>query len=157
MDVETVPSAYVSCILDWQGRVLLCRGTDKSWCFPAVSTATKQGSHQARLDQLLSELGIDAKIIFLFSVFEVASNGRTYIVYRGTVKSPPSEERVRSGKIGFYTDRDLPWDELLAPEFRVALERFFRERHGSSFSVDSDAGMGGSIAALDSQPKHWRD
>lgn len=157
MRVETASSAYVSCILDWRGRVLLCRGGDKNWCFPAASTAAKQGSHQARIDRLHSKLGVDAKIDFLFSVFEVATSGKTYIVYRGTVKSPPSEAQQRSGKVKFYTDQDVPWDDLPAPEFRVVLERYFRERDGSSFSVYSDAGLDGSIATLDSKPKHWRD
>ena len=157
MRVETPASAYVSCLLDWRGRVLLCRGEDKTWTFPAASTASKEGNHQARLDRLLSKLEVEAEINFLFSVFEAASRGETYIVYRGTVTSPPSETRQSSGKVSFFTDKDLPWDDLPAPEFRVVLERYFRERDGSAFSVYSDAGLDGSIAALDSQPKHWRD
>jgi len=137
---------HVGAILEKDNSILFVQSPDGSLQLP-TGTSLEPESDDKSLRGVLRRLGVDAKLNFLFAVFEdprgdVAS---TSIYYRGTIDAlPASDERLRLIRLD-----EIPWNHLRDEAVRSMLSRFVRERNEDTFGIyvgDADQGMVKALA-----------
>jgi flavin-dependent trigonelline monooxygenase, reductase component len=139
--VETV----FGCIVEYNGRILLKRssGGNPCWSIPKANWHAA-GGLLGGLPEILSHAGAPADLSFLYSVFEVPEQKRTYIVYRGVFHSEP--KLGDSSRWALFDNETLPWNALKCRPIETMLQRYFRERNSDRFGIYVDSKDGGRIA-----------
>ena len=119
----------VGAILESEGRILMLRD-DGEYVLP---TAARLGSADDG-DSLMGKirgLGIEAKITFLFAVYESETGQGHCVYYRGDIVSGPSE----SPSLHMFAFHEMPWKEIADSALRDMLVRYVREHSESRFGI----------------------
>jgi flavin reductase (DIM6/NTAB) family NADH-FMN oxidoreductase RutF len=135
----------VGAILEMDNSILFVENADGSLQLP-TGTSLEPASDDKSLRGLLRCLGIDAKLNFLFAVFEDPRAGAesTSIYYRGTVDTAPAGE----GRFRLVSLDEIPWERIKDEAVRSMLERFVRERKEDTFGVYIGDAAQGTVKAL---------
>ena len=99
----------------------------------------------ARLSQLISDMGLDASIGFIFSVYEDRRTGTEHVVYH-CVAGPGSP-----GSGTFVDVSTLPLGRVADPATRALLERFEEESRMGQFGVYFGDESKGEVRRLSSE------
>lgn len=143
-------AVVTSCIAERNGAVILLQ-EGGAWRLPFGWGQAQSGRQVRPVLDLLTDLGLEAEIGFLFSVFEAADGSGLQIVFRAQVLgghvTPPGRE---------FTESEIPW-ELLAPmEAAGMLRRFFHELETDQFGIYADLpGVEARVARLGTEPDSW--
>lgn len=142
----------VSCVADYEGRILLHRTQYGAWRLPEAVQAGASTSELVTLNDALKNMGAKVEITFLYSVFEIAGENAVAIVYRGTLNRPIEESR----QVRLCSEAEVPWDELEPKECQGLLKRFFHDRKLDQFSIYSDVLNEPRVARLQQDPpRSW--
>jgi flavin reductase (DIM6/NTAB) family NADH-FMN oxidoreductase RutF len=135
----------VGAILEQDGTVLLVEGADGTLDLPTGSKL-EPATDPASLWGMLRRLGLEARLNFLFAVFEDPRDGAaaTSIYYRGTVDVPTGTDR----KVRLVPFDGIPWDRLRDEAVRSMLRRFVRERSEDAFGIYVGDVDQGTVQAL---------
>jgi flavin reductase (DIM6/NTAB) family NADH-FMN oxidoreductase RutF len=138
--------AVVGCLATHDGAVLLMRRAGTSeWVLPQHSMVGQGGGRpQAKLKRLVSELGSELTLSFLYSVFEHGVDDAVYIIYRGTLDAPPRSDRFGDYEVRMFRNEDMPWNDIDAFLYGALLRRYFDELSKARFGV---------YARFDDQPR----
>jgi flavin reductase (DIM6/NTAB) family NADH-FMN oxidoreductase RutF/pimeloyl-ACP methyl ester carboxylesterase len=135
----------VGAILECDGGVVLVEDRDGNLDLP-TGRRLEPETDPASLRGVLKELGVTARLSFLFAVFEDprTANHATSIYYRGTAEPVPAGH-LALRHLRF--DR-IPWGRLRDPAVRSMLARFVREREEDTFGVYVGDADRGTVQAL---------
>jgi flavin reductase (DIM6/NTAB) family NADH-FMN oxidoreductase RutF len=127
--------AHVGAILERDGAILLVEDGKGGLGLPAGSCLEPAGNPRS-LKGALARLGVEARLGFLFAVFETPGaragrEGMVSIYYRGGFDGTP---RLESGARLVPFD-DIPWARLPDEATRTMLARFVRERSEDAFGI----------------------
>ena len=132
------PAATVGAIVENQdGEILLLdRGG---------AAALPSASGRRELSAALRRLGAaDARVEFLFAVFENASGGMS-VFYRGEARTATTTAAEKGGN--FFAAGDIPWARM-DPAEESMLRRYLREREGARFGIYAGDSRSGDIRPL---------
>ncbi len=134
----------IGAILESEGRVLMLReGTEGAYVLP---TAPRLGSPEER-DSLLAkfrDLGLEAKITFLFAVYESDSGHEHRVYYRGDIVDGPVEDPA----VRMFAFDEIPWDGITDSALRDMLMRYVSERSENRFGIYVGDNESGQIQTL---------
>lgn len=131
----------VGCILEHAERVLLLRQRN-NWVLPVGQSRDEQDPQG--LQAVLRDLGVDARIGFLFSVFDGPRARDLSVFYRGDIVAAP--ELPARARLFAYDD--IPWQQLPSDADRSMLSRYVRERRRYQFGVYVGNADSGEVAKL---------
>lgn len=135
----------VGAILENDGAVLLVEGPDGRLDLPSGANLTAEGDRDS-LREVLRQLGVQAKLNFLFAVFDdpKGESATTSIYYRGTVETGLELDRSLR-RVPFS---EIPWGRLNNAAVRAMLARFVRERDEDAFGIYVGDAEQGTVTPL---------
>lgn len=147
----------IAVLIDDSERILLSRrGPDQPWELPSAPLLAGE-KHRRAIPGLLEQIGLDADVSALFSVYQDEADSFSTIVYRGESRQTIT---ARSGAGIEFRPFDLA--EALSTRVRskseaAVLKRYFDERASAAFSIYWDTpDEDGRIAPFGDKPKKWR-
>ncbi|MDM0021881.1 flavin reductase [Variovorax saccharolyticus] len=155
--VGTGRNLVYGAIADSGGRVLLTRDSPTGrWSIPCArggeARAVQSEHAPGGLPRTLEALGAKVALSFLYSVFDEGPD--TLIVYRGIVQNETNPTATIQGA-AFFSEAELPWEQLASSQVRNMLRRYFVERGNDRFGIYTEAAGCGSVAMLEGSPTPW--
>ncbi len=140
----------VGALLDRAGQILLQR-QGETWTLPMAAPKERFGTARAAFDRQLCASGIEAKLTFLYSVYDAPSGEGAQFVFRGMLGpcALPADMTL------FPMDR-LPLDQVSIRQHRSVLLRYRREHQAARFGLYVAAPDNvGQVAMIDGEPAPW--
>lgn len=139
------PRTRVGAILEQDGDIILIRAADGSLDLP-TGVRLEPASDPATLMGTLRQLGLNARLGFLFAVFEDAKHdaGVLSVYYRGVAQGPvPAAANLHLAPLG-----EIPWQRIQSDAIRSMLERYARERSEDAFGIYVGNAERGTVQAM---------
>lgn len=136
------PNIVVGCVTSWEGRVLLCRRAIEPrvgfWTMPSGYLEIGESTEQGAARESAEEAGIDVQIGNLLSLVSIPQIGQIHMIYLGQLNTPEFLAGEESLEVKFFSENEIPWDDLAFPTVRLALEHFFADRSRGEFTLHSE-------------------
>ena len=143
------PKIVAGAILEWQGRILLCKRAIKPragfWTYPGGFMENGESVVEAAARESWEETGAKSDDLQLHSVCALKRSNQVYMVYRGELKDGQASPGLESSAIGLYEESEIPWDQLAFPVIYQTLKLFLTDRQRGEYQVhqaESDSHFG---------------
>ncbi|MGB8403714.1 MAG: NUDIX hydrolase [Mycobacterium sp.] len=135
------PRILVTAMITWRKRLLLCRRAHEPsfglWCAPGGFMEKEETLEEAAARELKEETGvrIAADQLTLYTVTNLPTISEVYVVFRALVTEPAILCGPESLEAGFFSEDEIPWQELAWPQLGSYLRLFFREQAAEDFGI----------------------
>lgn len=144
------PRMVVGCIVEEQGRILLCKRAIEPrhgyWTVPAGFLELGESTVQGAVRETLEEAGASVEVIAPYAHFDVPHIGQAYLFYRARLRSPELSAGPESLDVKLVSPDEIPWKQLAFPVVHVALELhqddFARGRYRMHHGIVTHDGAG---------------
>ncbi|MCA3260633.1 MAG: NUDIX hydrolase [Telmatospirillum sp.] len=124
------PKIVVGAVVQWQGRVLLCKRAIEPrigyWTLPAgyleLGETPLEGAVREAQEEACAEIAVDA----LLAVYSVPRISQVQLIYRAALKAPEFGPSPESLEVALFDWDAIPWDELAFPTVAWALAAWRR-------------------------------
>ena len=124
------PKVAAGVVVEQDGRVLLLeRGTEPGkgkWTFPGGYVDRGEQLEDAAVRETREEVGLTVAAGALIGVYSATGNPVVLVVYRATVVDGEPRLTAEATSIGWFTNDEVPWEELAFSSTAAAL----RDWHG---------------------------
>ena len=122
----------VGAILESEGRILMLRdgGGEGGYVLPSAARLGGPDEPGSLLAEILG-FGIEAKITFLFAVYESDNGDEHRVYYRGDIVAGPAE----GAPVALFTFDEIPWSDINDSALRDMLTRYVVERSENRFGI----------------------
>jgi ADP-ribose pyrophosphatase YjhB (NUDIX family) len=126
------PKNVVGCLLEWQGRVLLCRRAIEPrhgyWTLPAGFLENEESTIEGATREAYEEAMARCDDLRLFSVYSLPRISQVYLMFIGQLRDGYARASQETLEVGLFDEAEIPWDELAFPVVTEALMRYFEQR-----------------------------
>ena len=133
------PKTVVGCLLEWRGRVLLCRrGIEPRhglWTLPAGFMENGEGTLEGALREAHEEATARSDDLRLFAVYDLPRISQIYVMFAGTLADGFARANEETLETGLFERAEVPWDEIAFPVVTETLERWYEAREGGGRRV----------------------
>jgi ADP-ribose pyrophosphatase YjhB (NUDIX family) len=135
------PRTLVALMLTCGDRLLLCRRAHApslgKWTPPSGFVERGETLEHAAARETFEEAGvqIDPEKLLLYSVSSLPTISEVYVVFRAVVEGDSCVAGSESLEVGYFTEQDVPWDQLAYAETPNFLRQFFREYREQKFGI----------------------
>ena len=133
------PLMVVGTVPYWGDRVLLCKRNIEprwgKWTLPAGFMELNETTSQGAARETDEEAGAHIALGPLFSVLNVQRVGQVHLFYRAELLSEHLDPGFETLEARFFTEDEVPWDELAFRTVKETLVRFFADRRAGSYGV----------------------
>lgn len=127
------PKNVVGCLLEWQGKILLCKRAIEPrygyWTLPAGFMENKETCLAGAAREAHEEAKAECEDLSLFAVYNLPRISQVYIMFAGRLRDGFAEASDESLEVGLFSQNDIPWDELAFPVVTETLTRYFERKH----------------------------
>ena len=134
------PKMVVGCIVEHQGRMLLCkRGIEPckgKWTLPAGFMELGESAVEGAKRETLEEVKANVDVHAPFAHFDIPRIGQAYILFRGSLASP-YEYGIGAESLEaklFHLD-DIPYAEIAFSSITIAIQKYVEDREAGRYSV----------------------
>lgn len=125
------PKNVCGCILQWQGRVLLCKRAIEPrygwWTLPAGFMENDETTTEGAAREAVEEANAHSDDLQLFALYNLPRISQVYIMYHGTLREGQASPGSESLEVGLYQESKIPWEALAFPVVTEALARYFED------------------------------
>jgi len=137
------PRNIVGCLLEWQGKVLLCKRAIEPryglWTLPAGFMENGETTRDGAAREAGEEAGASCDDLRLMAVYNLPRISQVYILFHGELKNGYAKANEETLEVGLFDEADIPWAQLAFPVMAEALTRFFERRStGQSGVLNAD-------------------
>lgn len=133
------PKVVAGCILEWEGKILLCRRAIEPryglWTLPAGFMENGETTEEAAVREAKEEALVDVEIIDLYSVFSIPHVSQVFMMFRGRMRSPAFGPGPESLEVRLFAEDEIPWDAIAFKTVKETLKHYFTDRRVGSFRV----------------------
>lgn len=133
------PKIVTGCILEWQGRVLLCRRAIEPaygmWTVPAGFMENRESVVEAALREVQEESCAVADELCLHSIYSLRHASQVYVMYRGVLKDGSAKAGSETLEVALCREEDVPWQAIAFAVVKESLQLYFADRAQNSFRV----------------------
>ncbi len=133
------PKIVAGAVLEWQGKVLLCRRAIEPryglWTLPAGFMENGETTAAAAAREVHEEACATAQDLVLYGLYNLPHISQVYVMFRGRLAAGQAEPGPESLNVALFDEADIPWDQLAFPVVRETLERYFQDRRSGGFGV----------------------
>ena len=130
------PKNVVGCLLEWHGKVLLCkRGIEPRygyWTLPAGFMENGESTRDGALREAQEEATASCDDLKLFGVYNLPRISQVYLMFYGRLKDGFAEANEETLQVKLFDEADIPWDDLAFPVITEVLSRYC-ERHNERY------------------------
>lgn len=131
------PRLVVGCVVEWEGRILLCRRAIEPrhgfWTLPAGFMENGETTAQAAIRETHEEAGTRVLIDAPFAMISIAHINQVHLFYRGRMVDMHFAAGEESLEVELYDPGQIPWDELAFRSVALCLERYLADRKRGAF------------------------
>jgi len=126
------PRNVAGCIVEHEGRVLLCRRAIEPrpglWTVPAGFMENHETLEQAAARETREEAMLRAEGLALYAVFSLPHISQVYFLFRAASADGRAGAGAESLEVAWFTEHEIPWDELAFPVIREGLRLYCEDR-----------------------------
>ena len=133
------PKIVVGCLLEWEGRVLLCRrGIEPRhglWTLPAGFMENGESTLEGAAREAFEEATAEAEDLRLFALYNLPRISQVYVMFHGRLRQGFARANEETLEVGLFEQADIPWSEIAFPVVGETLVRWFEMRDGGERRV----------------------
>jgi ADP-ribose pyrophosphatase YjhB (NUDIX family) len=145
------PNNVVGCILEWRGKVLLCKRDIEPrhgyWTLPAGFMENGETTLAGAAREAREEAHAHGERMSLFAVYSLPRISQVYLMYRGHLRDGHASAGEETSEVYLFEEHEIPWSELAFPVVVESLQRYFEDRRRGDFRVHA-----GDIHSRPGQP-----
>ncbi len=126
------PKNIVGCLLEWQGKVLLCKRAIEPrhgyWTLPAGFMENNETTLEGAAREAREEACAECENLRLFAVYNLPRISQVYLMFYGRLKDGFADAGEESLDVGLFDEDDIPWKELAFPVVAESLTRYYEMR-----------------------------
>lgn len=126
------PKNVVGCLLQWQGKILLCKRAIEPrlgyWTLPAGFMENGETTQQGAAREAYEEAQARAEDLQLFGIYNLPRISQVYIMFKGVLKDGFAEAGEETTEVHLFDESEIPWDELAFPVVVEALKRHYEQQ-----------------------------
>lgn len=123
------PKNIVGCLLEWQGKVLLCKRSIEPrrgfWTLPAGFMENQETTLEGAAREVREEAGAECDELRLFAVYNLPRISQVYLMFFGRLRDGFAEAGEESLEVRLFSQDEIPWDEIAFPVMTEALTRYY--------------------------------
>ena len=120
-------------------QVLLCKRNIEprwgKWTLPAGFMELNETTAQGAARETDEESGAEFEMQELFSIVNVQRVGQVHMFYRARLLSDQFNQGHETIEARFFTESEIPWDEIAIKTEKETLERYFADRRKGSYGI----------------------
>jgi len=133
------PKIIVGCLLEWHGKVLLCKRAIEPrhgfWTLPAGFMENEETSLDGAAREAREEACAECDDLSLFAVYNLPRISQVYMMYFGRLRNGKATAGEETLEVGLYRQSEVPWDDLAFPVVTETLTRYFERRQDRTREV----------------------
>ena len=133
------PALIASCLVEWQGQVLLCRRSLEPalglWALPGSHVAPSEPIQAAAARAVREQARATVDELALFRVYNLPKLNEVIVIFRGTLRDGRFSLGEHTGEVAMFPKRQLPWDDLAFEATRSALHGYATRRWQSVYGT----------------------
>jgi len=133
------PKNVVGCLLEWHGKVLLCKRDIEPrkayWTLPAGFMENKETTLDGAAREVREEACAECDNLRLFAVYNLPTISQVYLMFFGRLRDGVASAGEETQEVGLFSQKDIPWDELAFPVVTETLTRYFERREDRTREV----------------------
>lgn len=126
------PKNVVGCLLEWQGKVLLCKRAIEPrlgfWTLPAGFMENEESTIEGAAREAFEEATAQCDDLRLFCVYNLPRISQVYLMFRGQLRDGFARANDETLEVGLFDESDIPWKELAFPVVMETLTRYYELR-----------------------------
>ena len=129
------PLMVAGAILEWEGKILLCKRAIKPkfglWTLPAGFMENHETVEECARRECMEEANAAIEDIQLFSMYSLPHISQIYAMYYGTLAGGKTEPGPESSQTELIAPEDIPWDAIAFDVIRANLELYLEHGPGN--------------------------
>ena len=142
-DCDTIhyqnPRIITGCLPIYNNQVLLCKRAIEPrkgwWTLPAGFMENGETAHHGAERETWEEAKADVQNMALYTLFNLPHINQVYMFFRADVIDGQHDAGIESLETRFFSEAEIPWDELAFPTISRTLKLFFADRKTNDFPV----------------------
>jgi ADP-ribose pyrophosphatase YjhB (NUDIX family) len=126
------PKNVVGCLLEWQGKVLLCKRAIEPrlghWTLPAGFMENHESTIDGAAREAFEEASARCDDLRLFAVYNLPRISQVYLMFFGRLRDGFAEANQETLEVGLFDESEIPWSDLAFPVVTETLTRFYEMR-----------------------------
>jgi len=126
------PKNVVGCLLEWQGKVLLCKRAIEPrlglWTLPAGFMENKESTIEGAAREAFEEATAKCDDLRLFAVYNLPRISQVYLMFHGTLRDGFAEANEETLEVALFDEANIPWNDLAFPVVSETLMRYYERR-----------------------------
>ncbi len=126
------PKNVVGCLLEWEGRVLLCKRAIEPrhgfWTLPAGFMENEESLMEGAAREAFEEATAKSDDLRLFAVYSLPRISQIYLMFAGQLRDGFAKANEETLEVGLFDEADIPWDTLAFPVVTETLTHYFKDR-----------------------------
>lgn len=126
------PKNVVGCLLEWEGKVLLCKRAIEPrygfWTLPAGFMENEESILEGAAREAFEEATATSDDLRLFAVYTLPRISQLYLMFAGQLRNGYAQASEETLEVGLFDEANIPWEELAFPVVTETLKRFFESR-----------------------------
>lgn len=131
------PKIVAGCVLEWEGRILLCRRAIEPrhglWTLPAGFMENGESAVAAAAREALEEANAVVENLTLYGLYSLIHASQVYLMFRGQLKDGQASPGEESLDVRLYAEDEIPWDRIAFTVVHETLRQYFAERQTGVF------------------------
>ena len=126
------PKNVVGCLLEWQGKVLLCKRAIEPrhgyWTLPAGFMENQESTIEGAAREAYEEATAECEELRLFAVYNLPRISQVYLMFFGKLKDGIAQANEETLEVRLFDEDEIPWSELAFPVVAETLTRYYEMR-----------------------------
>ena len=126
------PKNVVGCLLEWQGKVLLCKRAIEPrhgyWTLPAGFMENQESTIAGAAREAYEEATAQCDELRLFSVYNLPRISQVYLMFFGKLRDGFAKANEETLEVGLFDESEIPWSDLAFPVVTETLTRYYEMR-----------------------------
>ncbi len=137
------PVNVVGCIVEHEGRILMCRRAIEPrlgfWTLPAGFLELGETIFEGAARETREEAQAEVTDASLFAMIDVTHIGQVHIFYRARLAGSHYGAGQESQLVTLLAEDEIDWPQLAFPTIYRALERYFADRRAGRFDLHTES------------------
>lgn len=133
------PKIVAGCILEWQGKVLLCRRAIEPryglWTLPAGFMENGESAVTAAAREAAEEAHAVGENLILCGLYSLTHVSQVYLMFRGQLKDGYASPGHESLEVQLCSKEEIPWNRLAFTVVHETLHQYFADRQAGAFQL----------------------
>ena len=133
------PKIVAGCILEWRGKVLLCKRAIEPraglWTVPAGFMENGESVVEAAAREAWEEAGAKSGDLALHTMYNLKHVNQVYMLYRGELSDGRYAPGHETAAADLCAEEEIPWSEIAFPVVGEALALYFDDRRRRDFRL----------------------